>query len=139
MKPAEAREIFDTWVEGYQSRDTVKVMSVFDPALRYIATCQPEQDFKSLASWFRNDFGRTGPLPTWGYAIESIDAGRDLAVVVSRWSSVTNYDGFSADVQRLRSIDVFRRVTGDWKIIRTINDPECCGPAPKAVKRARKR
>jgi hypothetical protein len=134
----DARGILDTWVAGYQSRDVAKVMSVFDPTLRYIAPCQPEQTFESLASWFRNDFGRHGPLPTWTFTIESVDLGGDLAVVVSRWMSVTHYEGFSADVYRLRSIDFLRLGAEGWKIFRTINDPECCGPSPKAVKRPRR-
>jgi ketosteroid isomerase-like protein len=135
----DAKGILDTWVTGYQARDVAKLMSVFDPELRYIAPCQPEQTFESLASWFRNDFGRSGPLPSWNFAIESVDASGDLAVIVSRWASITNYEGFSADVQRLRSVDFLRRGTEGWKIFRTINDPECCGPSPKAVKRPRRR
>lgn len=129
--------IFDTWIEGYQSRDVAKTMSVFDASLRYLAPCQPEQNYKSLASWFRNDFGRAGPLPSWSYDIESVDAGGDLAVIVSRWSSVTNYEGFSADLQRVRSIDVLRFGADGWKIIRTLNDPEPCGAS--SLKRPRKR
>lgn len=135
----DAKGILDTWVAGYQSRDVAKVMSVFDPTLRYIAPCQPEQTFESLSSWFRNDFGRSGPLPTWSFTIESVDVSGDLAVIVSRWVSVTHYEGFSADVYRLRSIDFLRRGGAGWKIFRTINDPECCGPSPKAVKRPRRR
>jgi hypothetical protein len=114
-------------------------MSIFDPSLRYIAPCQPEQTFESLASWFKNDFGRHGPLPAWSFEIESNEASGDLAVVVSRWSSVTHYEGFSADVTRLRSIDFLRRGAAGWRIYRTINDPECCGPSPKAVKRPKPR
>ncbi len=68
----DAQGILETWAAGYQARDVAKVMSVFDPDLRYIAPCQPEQTFESLASWFRNDFGRHGPLPTWNFAIESV-------------------------------------------------------------------
>jgi len=135
----DARAIFDTWVAGYESRDVGKVMSVFDPGLAYIAHCQPEQDFDSLASWFRNDFGRGGPLPSWSFEIESVDSSGDLAVIVSRWISVTHFEGFSADIRRLRSIDFLRPGSGGWKIFRTINDPQPCGPSLKTVRRPRRR
>jgi hypothetical protein len=135
----DANAIFDTWVAGYESRDVGKVMSVFDADLQYIAPCQPVQDFKSLASWFRNDFGRGGPLPTWNYVVESVDSSGDLAVIVSRWASVTEYEGFLADVRRLRSIDFLRQGAEGWKIFRTINDPEPCGPSPKSTSRVRRR
>src|SRR5262245_19279720 len=92
------KAVFAIWVEGYRTRDVTKIMSIFDPALRYIAPCQPEQTFESLASWFKNDFGRPGPMPTWSYEIESVDSTDELAVIVSRWVSVTHYEGFSADV-----------------------------------------
>jgi hypothetical protein len=108
-------------------------MSIFDASLRYIAPCQPVQTFDTLAAWYRNDFKRTGPRPTWSFQTESIDVGGDLAVVVSRWTSVIYLDGFSADLQRLRSIDFLRDGANGWKIFRTINDPECCGDAPLSV------
>jgi hypothetical protein len=61
---------------------------------------------------------------------ESLEVGGDLAVIVSRWMAVTFLDGFSADVEHLRSIDFLRRGADGWKIFRTINDPECTGEAP---------
>jgi ketosteroid isomerase-like protein len=61
---------------------------------------------------------------------ESLEVGGDLAIIVSRWMAVTYLDGFSADVEHLRSIDFLRRGADGWKIFRTINDPECTGEAP---------
>jgi ketosteroid isomerase-like protein len=130
------RTIFDTWIAGYESRDVTKVMSVFDTSLQYHAPCQPVQDFKSLESWFEYDFGRKEPPTTWTYKVDSVDWSGDLAVVVSRWSGVTEFDGFSANLERVRSIDFLRFGDGGWKIFRTINEPEACGTAKlaKAVK-----
>jgi len=128
------RAIFDTWIAGYEARDVAKVMSIFDADIQYHAPCQPVQDFASLENWFEFDFGRKDARPTWTYKTESIDVSGDLAVIVSRWSAVTNYDGFSANLERLRSIDFLRFGDGGWKIFRTINDPEHCGNAPKLVK-----
>jgi hypothetical protein len=85
-------------------------MSVFSENLRYIEPCEPEQTFESLANWYKYDFARPDPRPTWTFRTESVDVGGDLAVIVSRWMAVTDYGGFQAEVRRLRSIDFLRLV-----------------------------
>lgn len=126
--------IFDTWIAGYTAGDSKKVMSVFSPDLRYIRACQPEQTFDSLSAWYEFDFRREGqPRPSWTFDIESIDQGSDLAVVVSQWTGVTNFGGFSANTQRMRVIDVLRLVGDSWKIVRTINDSLPCNAPVKTV------
>jgi hypothetical protein len=127
------KEIFGTWIDGYNAGDVEQVMSIFDASVRYFAPCQPQQTYDTLIAWFRNDFKRSGPRPSWTFQTESIDVGDELAVIVSRWTAVTYLEGFSADLHRLRSIDVLRFGTEGWKIIRTINDPQCCGEAPLSV------
>jgi len=122
------RTIFDTWIAGYESRDVAKVMSVYDTELEYHAPCQPVQGYASLESWFKFDFGRKDPRTKWSYKLESVDYSGDFAVLVSRWYGVTEFGGFAANIERLRSIDFLRAVDGEWKIFRTINDPEPCGP-----------
>src|SRR5688572_25677404 len=133
-KAPDVKQIFDTWVAGYTAGDAKKVMSVFDRDLRYIKPCQPEQTFESLSAWYEFDFRRQDyPRQSWTYEIESVDPGSDLAVVVSQWTAVTNFGGFSANVQRLRSIDVLRLGSEGWKIVRTINDPLSCNAPVKTV------
>lgn len=133
-KAPDVKQIFDTWVAGYTAGDTKKVMSVFDRDLRYIKPCQPEQTFESLSAWYEFDFRRQDyPRQSWTYEIESVDLGSDLAVVVSQWTAVTNFGGFSANVQRLRSIDVLRLGSEGWKIVRTLNDPLSCNAPVKTV------
>ena len=133
-KAPDVKQIFDTWVAGYTAGDTKKVMSVFDRDLRYIKPCQPEQTFESLSAWYEFDFRRQDyPRQSWTYEIESVDLGSDLAVVVSQWTAVTNFGGFSANVQRLRSIDVLRLGSEGWKIVRTLNDPLSCNASVKTV------
>jgi ketosteroid isomerase-like protein len=129
----DVKQIYDTWISGYASGDSKKVMSVFDRGLRYSKPCQPEQTFESLTAWFEFDFRRQDPRPSWTYEIESIDVGGDLAVVVSQWTGATNFGGFSAHVERLRSIDVLRFGTEGWKIIRTINDSLPCNAPVKTT------
>jgi ketosteroid isomerase-like protein len=133
-KAPDIKQIFDTWVAGYTAGDTKKVMSVFDRDLRYIKPCQPEQTFESLSAWYDFDFRRQDyPRQSWSYEIESVDMGSDLAVVVSQWTAVTNFGGFSANVQRLRSIDVLRLGPEGWKIVRTVNDPLSCNAPVKTL------
>ncbi len=133
------KEIFDTWIAAYDAGDLDRLMSIFDDSLRYIAPCQPVQSRDTLRAWYKNDFARRGPRPTWSYQTESIDVGGDLAVIVSRWTAVTRLEGFSADVQRLRSIDFLRNGPDGWKIFRTLNDHECCGDAPASAARPAKK
>ena len=128
------REIFGTWIKGYESGDVSLLMSVFSENLRYIEPCEPEQTFESLANWYKYDFARPDPRPTWTFRTESVDVGGDLAVIVSRWMAVTDYGGFQAEVRRLRSIDFLRFGENGWKIFRTINDPLSCCDAPRAAR-----
>ncbi len=133
-KAPDVKQIFDTWVAGYTAGDTKKVMSVFDRDLRDIKPCQPEQTFESLSAWYEFDFRRQDyPRQSWTYEIESVDLGSDLAVVVSQWTAVTNFGGFSAHVQRLRAIDVLTLGSVGWKIVRTLNDPLSCNAPVKTV------
>jgi len=127
------KQIFDTWVSGYANGDAKRVMSIFDREIRHIRRCQPEQTFDSLSAWYEFDFRRQDPRPTWTFEIESTDLGSDLAVVVSQWTAVTNFGGFSAFVQRLRSIDVLRLGTEGWKVIRTINNALSCDAPVKTT------
>jgi len=129
-RPAD-REIFGTWTRGYNAGDVTQIMSIFSDDLRYITPCEPEQTFESLSNWYKFDFARKGPRPTWTFRTESIDVGGDLAVIVSRWMAITNYPGFQADVYQLRSIDFLRFGENGWKIFRTINDPLPCCDAPR--------
>src|ERR1051325_3307289 len=108
------KEIFGTWIAGYEAGNVDKVMSIFDKSLRYFAPCQPVQTFDTLAAWYENDFKRPGPRPTWTYVRESLDVGGNLAVIVSHWTAITYLDGFSADVERIRSIHFLRHGTPGW-------------------------
>ena len=132
--PAIVKQLYDTWIAGYSAGDSKKVMSVFAPDLHYVRSCQPEQTFDSLSAWYEFDFRRQdAPRPSWAFEIESIDQGSDLAVVVSQWTGVTNYDGFSANIVRMRVTDVIRLVGDSWKIVRTSNDPLPCNAPVKTV------
>jgi ketosteroid isomerase-like protein len=124
------QKIFDTWIAGYDAGNVDQVMSIFKKSLRYFAPCQPVQTYETLAAWYENDFKRPGPRPTWSYVKESMEVGGDLAIIVSHWTAITYLDGFSADVERIRSIDFLRHGDKGWKIFRTLNDPECSGETP---------
>ena len=125
------KTIFGTWIDGYTTGDVAKLMSIFSADLRYIAPCEPEQTFESLANWYKYDFARKSPRPTWTFRTESVDWSGDLAVIVSNWSAVTDFGGFQAEVHRLRSIDFLRFGEDGWKIFRTLNDPLPCCDSPR--------
>src|SRR6478735_3389677 len=58
------RDIFGTWIRGYEAGDVSLLMSIFSENLSYLAPCEPEQTFASLAAWFKYDFARKDPRPT---------------------------------------------------------------------------
>jgi hypothetical protein len=124
---------FDTWRAGYAKLSVEQVMSIYDPGVMYTEPCYPAQDFEKLASWYKFDFARSGPRPTWKYQIETYEVSGTLAIVVSRWVGSTDAGTrVEAEVRRLRSIDIFKLGISGWKIVRTINDPEpCLSPLPK--------
>lgn len=128
--------MFDTWKAGYAKLDVDKIMSIYDPGVVYVEPCYPPRDFEQLASWYKFDFSRSGPRPTWKYEIESYEASGTLAVVISRWSGATDAGTrVEAEVRRLRSIDIFKLGANGWKIVRTLNDPEPCESPPRPAKR----
>jgi hypothetical protein len=135
----DVKEIFATWIEGYDKGSLEQVMSVFDPGAIYSAPCYPDKDFAQLRRWFAFDFERSGSRPHWTFRIEFMDTSGDLAVVISQWSGFTDFGTrLQAEVHNFRSVDVFRLGTDGWKIIRTVNGPDLCCPAP-ARKKAKKK
>ena len=121
------KEIFETWIAGYAALNVDQVMSVMDRSVRYSEPCIKEQNFDSLTRWYKFDFERSGPRPSWVFQIESVDVGGDLAVVISHWSGFTDFGTrLQAEVRRFRSIDLLRLGADGWKIFRTINNPDPC-------------
>ena len=134
------KEIFGTWIAAYDDGDVERVMSLYDKSAVYSAPCYPDQSFDSLAKWFRFDFDRSGARPHWTFTVESMDASGDLAVVVSQWIGYTDFGTrLQAEVHRFRSVDVFRLGANGWKVVRTVNGPDVCCPAPAKAKKKKKK
>ena len=137
----DVKNIYGTWVAGYDAEDLDEVMSVFDRAVIFSEPCAPDQTYDKLVSWYKFDFARTGPRPHWVFEIEWMDASGDLAVVVARWKGFTDFGDsrLQAQVRGFRSVDVFQRTPSGWKIVRTFNEPNECDPAPMKGKKKKKK
>jgi len=134
------KKIFGTWIEGYDKEDIEQVMSVFDPSVVYSAPCYPDQNYSELKKWFQFDFDRSGPRPHWSFTVEFMETSGNLAVVISDWLGHTDFGTrLEAEVHHFRSVDVLKRVTGGWKIIRTVNQPDGCFMGSEKAKKKRKK
>lgn len=134
------KEIYSSWVAAYDAEDVAKVMSLFDPSIIYSEPCVADQTYTSLAKWYQFDFSRSGPRPHWTFEVDSLEVGADLAVVISHWKGFTDFGTrLQAEVRSFRSVDILRKSTNGWKIIRTLNDPPPCCPDPKKTTKTRKK
>lgn len=138
------KAIYDTWATGYQNADVDKIMSIYAPSAIFDDPCYAPKTYASLAAWFKFDFSRSGPRPTWKYEVESAESSGSLAFVISNWVGYTDFGKpQQAEVRRLRSVDFFRLGADGWKIFRTLNIPEACvgtdSKSPKKPKKPRKK
>jgi hypothetical protein len=132
----DAKEVFQTWMTAYAKKDVEKIMGLYEKGCVYSEPCYPDKTYEDLEKWFKFDFSRSGPQPTWTYEIEKEYVGADLAVILSRWTGYTDAGKpEQAVVRRLLSIDVLKLGPAGWLIVRTINEPERCPPLPPAPMR----
>jgi len=134
------KNIFGTWIEGYDKGDLKEVMSVFDPGVIYSAPCYPDKNYAELKKWFQFDFDRSGARPHWSFTIEFMETSGNLAVVISDWQGHTDFGTrLQAQVHHFRSVDVLRRGADGWQIIRTVNQPDDCSPPAAKTRKKRKK
>lgn len=134
------KQIFDTWIAGYAEKSVKQVMSIYEAEATFHEPCYPVQTFTDLSDWFRLDFARSGPRPTWKYSIESLDQCPELAVVVTRWQGFIDAGtDVQGEVRSLRSIDFLRPGPNGWRIFRTLNNPEPCPGAKQPARKKRRR
>ena len=121
----EAQAIFDRWIAAYEAGDVQKLMSVFDKKLVYSELGSADQSFEQLENNYRRDLSKAATGDRWTVVAEEIHSSGDLAVVISHWKLREKPPGQQERLlQVIRSIDVFRRSSSGWKIVRTINYPE---------------
>ena len=123
MKLADATAVFNQWIAAYQTRNIDKLMAVFDKSLIYSSQGEGDQTFSELKASYLSYFASRSSPTRWKATAKEIHAQAGLAVVVSIWEESEKATP-SEIVSRLRSIDVFKRTPGGWKIVRTINYSE---------------
>ena len=62
-RPAD-REIFGTWIRGYDTGDVAQLMSIFSDDLRYITPCEPDPTPRSSeARGMSSSLKKTSDMP----------------------------------------------------------------------------
>jgi ketosteroid isomerase-like protein len=123
---AAIRAEFARWQAAYKNRDLAGTMAIFDPAVRFAFQGSPDADYDALRRSYVSDFGAPA-ASEWVATIDEVLGSGDLAVEFSSWKLLDRSGVVQA---HNRSMDLFRRnAAGQWRIIRSLNDP--VSPAPK--------
>lgn len=128
---AEVWSTFESWLRAYAAGDMPHVMAIFDSDVVFEFQGSKDESFDDLRRDYESDFKTRTPGTAWRPRVEEIHAQGDMAFVRSVWELHVPGQGEGAPdrvAQRNRSLDVFTRHDGRWRIIRSINYPE---KAPK--------
>jgi ketosteroid isomerase-like protein len=126
MRLADAGTLFTRWILAYKARDADKLMAIYDKSLVYSAQGEADQTFNELKASYQGFFASRMPPTYWKAIPKEIQTQGDLAIVISIWEQRTRGTAGAPDevIARTRSVDVFKRIGGAWKIVRTVNYPE---------------
>ncbi len=124
---SEVWRTFEGWLQAYAAGDLTHVMAIFDNDVVFEFQGSKDESFEDLRRDYENDFKTRTPGTTWKPRVEEVRAQGNMAFVRSVWELHVPGQGASAPgriAQRNRSIDVFCKQDGHWRIIRSINYPE---------------
>ena len=124
---AVATQVWDTfehWLRAYEEGDLPGIMAIFDPDVVFEFQGSPDESFAGLRRDYTADLKSRAPDTRWVPRVEEVHAEGSMAFVRSVWELHVG----ARVTQRNRSLDVFHRQGGDWRILRSINFPE---PATK--------
>jgi uncharacterized protein (TIGR02246 family) len=124
---AEVWRTFESWLQAYATGDLQQVMTIFDRAVVFEFQGSKDESFDELRRDYEIDFRTRAPGTAWKPRVEEVRAQGDMAFVRSVWELHVVGQGAGAPgtiTQRNRSLDVFCRQDGRWRIIRSINYPE---------------
>jgi uncharacterized protein (TIGR02246 family) len=116
---------FQTWLHAYDVGDMAQIMDIFDRGVVFTFQGSADQSYDDLRRSYEVDLKTRAPGTTWIPAVEEIYVDGRLAFVRATWE--LHVSGTAAGDQvraRNRSLDVFRKAEGRWRIIRSINFPE---------------
>ena len=124
---AEVWRTFEDWLQAYAAGDMQHVMTIFDREVVFEFQGSKDESFDDLRRDYEVDFETRARGTTWQPRVEEVRAQGDMAFVRSVWELHVAARGEGAPetiAQRNRSLDVFCRRDGRWRIIRSINYPE---------------
>ena len=91
-------------------------VTLFGAAMSASGWAQLRGTFDLLASRFSN-------CSSWEYEVIAAGASGDLAYVVGIEHTTASVDGAAAEPYALRVTTIFRRESGDWKVVHRHADP----------------
>ena len=124
---AEVWNTFEGWLRAYAAGDLPQVMAIFDRDIVFEFQGSQDESFDDLRRDYESDFKTRAPGTTWRPRVEEVHAQGDMAFVRSVWELHVAGQGEGAPekiAQRNRSLDVFCKRDGRWRILRSINYPE---------------
>jgi uncharacterized protein (TIGR02246 family) len=124
---AEVWRTFESWLQAYATGDMQHVMTIFDREVVFEFQGSKDESFDDLRRDYDIDFKTRARGTTWKPRVEEVRAQGDMAFVRSVWELHVAGQGDGAPetiAQRNRSLDVFCKHDGQWRIIRSINYPE---------------
>ena len=117
---AQVWDAFERWLQAYESGDLAQIMAIFDPDVVFEFQGAPDATIDALRRDYGADLKSRAPGTRWMPRVEEVHAEGTMAFVRSVWELHVG----DKVMQRNRSLDVFHRIDGRWRILRSINFPE---------------
>lgn len=117
---AQVWETFEHWLKAYETGDLDGIMAIFDPDVVFEFQGGPDATADMLRRDYVADLKSRAPGTRWVPRVEEVHAEGSLAFVRSVWELHV----VDKVTQRNRSMDVFQRRDGHWRILRSVNYPE---------------
>jgi len=119
-------DTFEHWLKAYESGDLPGIVAIFEPDVIFEFQGSPDATADMLRGDYEADLKSRAPGTRWVPRVEEVHAEGSLAFVRAVWELHVG----DQVTQRNRSMDVFQRRDGRWRILRSINYPEKA-PAPR--------
>ena len=117
---AQVWDTFERWLRAYEAGDLARIMAIFDPDVVFEFQGAPDAGAGALRRGYEADLKSRAPGTRWVPRVEEVHAEGTMAFVRSVWELHVG----AKVTQRNRSLDVFHRADGRWRILRSINFPE---------------
>lgn len=120
VQAAQVWDTFERWLAAYEAGDLDGIMAIFEPDVIFEFQGGPDASADMLRRDYVADLKSRAPGTRWVPRVEEVHADGDMAFVRSVWELRVG----DKVAQRNRSMDVFQRRDGRWRILRSINYPE---------------